>query len=461
MSELTIIDDELLVAYLDGELPRDERGKLEQRLVNDETLRTRLQSLQQGWDLLDLLPSPVTTEHTVQSTLELIVADVHRASGVQSSKRHGDQLSSSGEKASSVRSHSNAWPRWAWIAVPVVAVLLSFLAVRTWQHWTATKDANDFPVAIDMDAYTIADHESLIDDLMAFPRWRSVVAEPRLPDVHALIATSPEMQELKSALSKLPDDQRLMTLSRWERFERLDRPTQQGLREVYDTVARRPDAADRLQTMRDYARWRGQLRTETVTAIEENTGVERQAAIEEAITETITSIGQATGRNLSEEAIERIDFTLMQIAKSRFSHVDFGNEKKAREILGDRMFKFWGPRGGRSSDPNMIYRMVARAIVFPDPGRSTAPLDSGEFDLIYSMLPPKDAEVLQPFASDPWIRSMILQDWAQETVRRKLRGRTKPPTLAERYDSLRDSEREAIDLMPPEQARRRLLENNP
>lgn len=458
MSELTVIDDELLVAYLDGELPRDQRGKLEQRLVNDETLRMRLQSLQRGWDLLDLLPSPVTTEHTVQSTLELVVADVDRASGVRSSKIPSERLPASNAKASPDRFTPLVLRRVLPIVIPLAAVALSFLAMRVWQYRTATTDANDFPVAIDMDAYVIAGNEKLIDDLMASPRWRSVVADPMLPDVQALIAQTPTIQELRTGLSELPDDQRLMALSRWERFDRLDRPTKQTLRAASDAVATHPDAAERLQTMRDYARWRGQLRNETVAAIEEATGDQRRAAIEEAISQTITSIGQATGRNLSEEAIERIDFTLIQIVKSRFSHIDLRDEAKAREIMGDRMPKLWGPRTGRFSDPNMIYRMVARAIVYPDPRRSTAPLDSRELELIHAMLPPKDAEVLQPYVSDPWIRSMILQDWAQETIRRKLRGRTKTPTLAERYESLPASEREAIDLMPPDKSRRRLLE---
>ncbi|TWT87969.1 anti-sigma factor family protein [Neorhodopirellula pilleata] len=460
MSDLSVIDDELLVAYLDGELPRDERGKLEQRLVSDESLRLRLQSLQRGWDLLDLLPSPVTTEYSVQSTLELVVADIDRASNAPSPKFPAGRLRQGTVGASSESTNPSVLQRTSWFLIPLAAITLSFMAMRAWQYRTAIRDANDFPVAIDIDAYTIADNESLIDDLMASPRWRSVVAEPMLPDVQALVATSPTMPELKTALAQLPDDQRLMALSRWERFERLDRPTQDQLRAAAEEVSQQPDAAERLQTIRDYSRWRGQLRSETVAAIEQGSGDERQAAIEAAIAETITSIGQATGRNLSEEAIERIDFTLVQIVKSRFSHIDFKNEEKAREIMGDRMSKLFGPRTNRISDPNMVYRMIARGIVFPDPGRSATPLDSRELDLIHSMLPAKDAEVLQPYVSDPWMRSMILQDWAQETIHRKLRGRTKPPTLAERYESLPASEQEAIDLMPPDIARRRLLETS-
>jgi len=41
-------DDELLVAYLDGELSRQDQAALEDRLMTDDSLRSRLQQLQTG-----------------------------------------------------------------------------------------------------------------------------------------------------------------------------------------------------------------------------------------------------------------------------------------------------------------------------------------------------------------------------------------------------------------------------
>ena len=69
-------DDELLVAYLDHELDRKEQSELENRLMEDEPLRARLQQLQTGWDLLDDLPKPEPSLKLVESTLELVVADI-------------------------------------------------------------------------------------------------------------------------------------------------------------------------------------------------------------------------------------------------------------------------------------------------------------------------------------------------------------------------------------------------
>ena len=49
----TETDDELLTSYLDRELSSDDRLQLEQRLVDDSSLRQRLAEMRRAWDLLD------------------------------------------------------------------------------------------------------------------------------------------------------------------------------------------------------------------------------------------------------------------------------------------------------------------------------------------------------------------------------------------------------------------------
>ena len=48
------MDDETLIAYLDGQLPEADYGPLEQALKDDEALRTRLQALadSMNWALI-------------------------------------------------------------------------------------------------------------------------------------------------------------------------------------------------------------------------------------------------------------------------------------------------------------------------------------------------------------------------------------------------------------------------
>ena len=66
-------DDELLTAYLDGELLSEERSRLQERLMDEPALRGRLAELQKAWDLLDELPDTPVNQEFTKSTLELVV----------------------------------------------------------------------------------------------------------------------------------------------------------------------------------------------------------------------------------------------------------------------------------------------------------------------------------------------------------------------------------------------------
>lgn len=68
--------DELLTAYLDGELSPAESAMLEDRLVNEVSLRTRLGELRKTYDLLDEIQDTPHNQRFTRSTLELVVRDI-------------------------------------------------------------------------------------------------------------------------------------------------------------------------------------------------------------------------------------------------------------------------------------------------------------------------------------------------------------------------------------------------
>ena len=68
--------DELLTAYLDGELSPAESSVLEGRLVNEAALRTRLAELRKTYDLLDEIQDTPHNQRFTRSTLELVVRDI-------------------------------------------------------------------------------------------------------------------------------------------------------------------------------------------------------------------------------------------------------------------------------------------------------------------------------------------------------------------------------------------------
>lgn len=71
LAESSAIDEEL-VAYLDGELSRDEAAKIERRMADDPKYAARLNQLQRAWDLLDTLNRTEADDDFVHSTVEMV-----------------------------------------------------------------------------------------------------------------------------------------------------------------------------------------------------------------------------------------------------------------------------------------------------------------------------------------------------------------------------------------------------
>ncbi|MDZ7617966.1 MAG: hypothetical protein U1E05_13255, partial [Patescibacteria group bacterium] len=67
-------NDELLVAYLDGELDAAAARQIESRLADDSALRHRLRELESTWQLLGQLETDAAGHDFTRTTLELVAA---------------------------------------------------------------------------------------------------------------------------------------------------------------------------------------------------------------------------------------------------------------------------------------------------------------------------------------------------------------------------------------------------
>jgi hypothetical protein len=111
------IDDEMLVTFLDGELPPEEANKLRLRIMADNDLKQRVDSLRASWELLDELPVPIPNLQLAQTTIELI------AQGMAKSPRERT---------------SDLFKKYRWLALGV-ASLLAIGAGWSISRWQANQ----------------------------------------------------------------------------------------------------------------------------------------------------------------------------------------------------------------------------------------------------------------------------------------------------------------------------------
>lgn len=441
-------DDELLVAYLDGELDRKGQALLENRLLEDQNLRSRLQQLQTGWDLLDDLPKPEPSLKLVESTLELVVADI-------------------------VKTKPPSASIWSRFRLPMsvgglclAGVLTAYAVASTSKARAYQRQLQDLAIVENLNAYNHGSDLTLMRQLAADPSWIQMVAASReigdIQDEKITNVSATPVATREQLIEELPLEKREELNSHWERFMRFDEENRQRIRRTAAAVAQQADAQFLLQSMQAYARWRENLPTELRDKIESDDPKERRAAIKEAIEREQKSISRRSSLKLSDDAIDWIYFALRQIVQQR---VNEGDEATVRQLERFKSF----PPGGIDPILGVIFSITRSESVgrgmrgFRSGGGrpggpagerlvgAPAPLRLDELDLIRLSLPDRERDILDSVAGGhPLNEAMTLGHWAEEAARRNSpwAGRDKL-TLLERYQQLPDLERERIDLLPP------------
>ncbi len=84
--------EELLVAYLDGELDERAAADIEEQLATDPELRRRLDSLSGAWAMLDELEQPAVDHNFTESTLEIVALAAESEAGGQRAASTGRKM---------------------------------------------------------------------------------------------------------------------------------------------------------------------------------------------------------------------------------------------------------------------------------------------------------------------------------------------------------------------------------
>ncbi len=459
-------DDELLVAYVDGELDNDSRTQLENRLLDDEELRRRLQDLQQGWDYLDDFPAMIPCEKLVESTLELVVSDIVKPKTESSTSR--------------MFVDRYRWPL-ATAGLCVLGALISAVTIYAVRSSDYQSQLKDLAIAENIDAYYYGHDLQLMRDLALNDSWTNMVAAMKeigdLSPPQPIVATA-EVSQREELIQSLTLVDRSQLDSRWKRFTRLDEKDQQRIRQTAEKVQSQPNAEVLLETMQIYSAWRETLSSDLRDKIEADDLDERRDAIKQAIDKTQFAMSKRSSLNLSDDTIERIAFALHQILKQRLQDNDPGaiafvsrlkqfmdSERAELMAIGAMVFGDQGRpdgRGGRfgfsrgPSDRGPSDRGTSGNSLNDRPG----PLTLAELSMIEIILSDADRDVLDSIAGDPrnpMMEGVTLRYWAEETVRRKAWSRDEDATtLLQRYEELDSRDREMVDLLPAKQALDRL-----
>jgi hypothetical protein len=132
--------DELLTAYLDGELSPQDSTMLEHRLVEEEGLRLRLAELRKTYDLLDEIQETPYDQRFTRSTLELVVQDITRST------------------STAVRAEPRSDKRrlWPWVVGGVCAIALGSGAGALANYARLQSDFGDLALAANVSGFSDA-----------------------------------------------------------------------------------------------------------------------------------------------------------------------------------------------------------------------------------------------------------------------------------------------------------------
>lgn len=456
-------DDELLVSYLDGELEPTDRGELEHRLVDDLTLRSRLQELQRGWSLLDDFPAAVDDERLVESTLELVVADVVKIPAASQSfwGRHRQKM--------------------LYLGGVILAVGVTAAAVTQIRSNYFRRTLDSLTIAEYLDGYIWGDDLDLMRELNSNTKFRNMISAAREVGAirytdESIIAHVP-VDEREQAIAMMDDEQRTLLSARWATFDNMV-PRERGkIRDLHELVELQPDAERLRQTMNAYAAWRNTLSDEQINRMERpepSEGVSRvqsqRNAIDDAIASTMGQLTRSSSKLLTSETVDHINETLRMLVTERLALGDEGlfslhqilnNNRGGGELSADEILDTLAlaiARAGRSRGPRGPGPGSGRG---PDPGGGPGgrrnsfgaidPLSDDELWEIEASVEGKDLASLNTLSSGiDAVRLLVLAEWAFEASE-SLKPWADNSSPLEKYNQLDQDEREKMDLAEPDE----------
>ncbi|MEX0825125.1 MAG: hypothetical protein WD119_03115 [Pirellulaceae bacterium] len=455
--------DEMLVAYLDGELSANERAKIEQRLIDHPNLRTRLQELQGGWELLDELPSVTLDDQFTHTTMEMVAAETMRELDRWSAK---DLF--------------RRFLRPMTIGLATLGCLaIGALFVRVSRHADLQRQLNDLPLAEHLDGYLTVEDLDWMRSLAENERWLETIDAAEAADVFGPMGLPPTNSALQRAegmqrvevIEQMPPIEKEHLLTDWRRFERLPEDRRETVRRVAAEIETDPNRDQLLRTIDAFAHWREALPSDLRDAIATGSGEERAAALRAGIEYTQREWLRDSGRQLSDEDADAIYEVMHSIASGWPDRLEFLREKGGSDRFLDRaefLVSNYASEGFDDFEAALLDFVYVRlppirgmASNRSEDEMSTPEvigrLSEDDFFLLKALLTNQTREILDTLAPTAEMQQETLMRWVRESVERKTGGiGSDQQTRQEKLKALSADDRQRVELSEPDELFQRL-----
>ncbi len=486
--------DELLVAYLDGELDEQQRRDLEDRLILDDALRQRLGGLQHGWELLDHLPQASVTGDFAQTTVEMIAATQSRTLAIT-----GRQY---------------RWKQYAWLGALLTSIALcsavGWFFPKALDELQFRRQLADLPLAEHLDAYLLEVDLGTMVKLSKEERWQRAMqlaadAGGIVVPVSLELGQRDKSQQI-DVLGRMDRDAQSKLSANWGRLNALSEDRKQAVQNRYDEVRSLDHPGDVLKTMQQYASWWNQLSPESMNRIFMAKDDERIETILQIVERSsllwvqnyANTLGE-TDRTLMYERLrlmarDRIDQAEVIIDEAKAQGLSLGNEQRRWFVGPERLleriayFALWNfdqqakrggnpqPNAGGNSPPPGPPPAESGQV---DAGRGDAgrgdagrpgasgsdvrkslqdrigqllfsPPSSEELAAVEQVMSNKALAILGARTNSEQSRQDILWRWCAETIVQTSPRRDSAEVILDRYESLGEEYRDSLDLKSPD-----------
>lgn len=303
-------DDETLVAYLDGELPKSMLDRIKGQLESDAALRERIAQLSSSWAMLDQLPAPSTNHELAQSTIELVALSV--AQGKQSAWPY------------SLKIH----PGWILAATVLLAYALGVGVAWLRGQRNSRELLEDLPVLCHYRELELVDSPEWLEKLSTL----SDLLEAGLPlnEKQSWPSHPDQVSQLFHWVDSLPATERLELNRNYEDFRSTTNQRRVQLRQIAKIMQDRSSTVDYRQVLAAYSGLASQISSAELAQIMAIDSLDQRAVEIKRVVDRELAIGYAY--QLTDEEKLAVQIWVNNLKENNLEYF-FGLEDPDSEIV--------------------------------------------------------------------------------------------------------------------------------